>query len=57
MADTTREHILESIIVDLCDGYTAWHDIQERTGVSEERAKEMEKEIGDVFKRYFDRNG
>lgn len=57
MADTTREHILESIIVDLCDGYTAWHDIQERTGVSEERAKEMEKEIDDVFKRYFDRNG
>jgi hypothetical protein len=57
MADTTREHILESIIVDLCDGEREWYEIQERTGVSEERAKEMADAIDDVFKRYFERNG
>ena len=45
MADTTREHILESIIFDLCDGEREWYEIQGRTGVSEERAKEMAKVI------------
>ncbi|MBK8191531.1 MAG: hypothetical protein IPK79_13920 [Vampirovibrionales bacterium] len=53
MADTTREHMLESIIVDLCEAELTWYEIQERTGLSEERAKEMAKVIADVFKRYF----
>ena len=49
MADTTREHMLESIIVDLCEAEPTWYEIQERTGLSEERAKEMAKVIADVF--------
>jgi len=57
MADTTREHELESIIVDLCDGNRHWYEIQQSTGVSEDRAKEMSNVIDDVFKAYFDRNG
>ena len=57
MADTTREHMLESIIVDLCEAELTWYEIQERTGLSEERAKEMAKVIADLFKRYFERNG
>lgn len=56
MADTTREHMLESIIVDLCGSALTWYEIQERTGLSEERAKEMADAIDDVFKRYFERN-
>lgn len=57
MADTTREHILESVIVDLCGSALTWYEIQERTGLSEDRAREMEEVIDDVFERYFERNG
>ncbi len=57
MTDTTREHMLESIIVDLCEAELTWYEIQERTGLSEERAREIEEVIDDVFERYFERNG
>lgn len=57
MADTTREHILESVIVDLCGSALTWYEIQERTGLSEDRAREIEEVIDDVFERYFERNG
>lgn len=39
------------------DGEREWYEIQERTGVSVERANEMAEVIDDVFKRYFERNG
>jgi hypothetical protein len=45
MTDTTREHMLESIIVDLCEAELTWYEIQERTGLSEERAREIEEVI------------
>ena len=57
MTDTTREHMLESIIADLCEAELTWYEIQERTGLSEERAREIEEVIDDVFERYFERNG
>lgn len=57
MADITREHELEAIIVDLTYGNRSWYDIKGLTGVSEERAKEMEQKIDEVFKAYFERNG
>lgn len=57
MPDVTREHELEALIVDLCDGnFRSWWDIHGYTGLSEERCMEMEALIDDVFKRYFERN-
>jgi len=51
-----REHLLEEIIVDLTDGtLRRWYDIQAATGLSEERCKELEKEITNVFKKYRER--
>lgn len=58
MADTTREHELEALIVDLTDGSLRnWYDIQAATGISEERCREIEAEINEVFSAYRARNG
>jgi hypothetical protein len=57
MSDTTREHTLEAIIVDVLDGNREWHEIQYNTGLSEERCREIEKEVGAVFSAYFARHG
>jgi hypothetical protein len=55
MFDITK-HELESLIIDLTDGsLTSWRDIQEHTGLSEERCKEMEVLVQKVFNKYFNR--
>ena len=56
MVDINREHELEAIIVDLCDGEREWYEIQERTGLSDERAKEVAATVDEVFRKYFARN-
>ena len=42
--------------VDVMDGWTRWWDIQERTGVSQERAEEIAEIVQEVFKEYAKRN-
>ena len=37
----------------VCEAELTWYEIQERTGLSEERAREIEEVIDDVFERYF----
>lgn len=44
--------------MDLCEiSNRRWFEIQEATGVSEERAREMAEEIDEVFKACLIRNG
>lgn len=57
MSDYTREHTLEAIIVDLTSGSLMfWHGIKAVTGLSEERCKELEREIDGVYRVYHERN-
>lgn len=56
MSYITREHKLEEIIVDITDGNLRfWSDIQHVTGLNEDRCKELEKEIDEVFSAYLKR--
>jgi hypothetical protein len=43
---------LESALIDILDGSTAWYDIQYNTGLSEDRCKEIEKLFYLVLKQY-----
>ena len=48
-------HTLEDIIVDLMDGRNKWREIQAETGLSEDRCKELEQQIEEVFASVSDR--
>jgi hypothetical protein len=55
--DYTREHTLEAIIVDLTSGpLMSWQGIKSVTGLSEERCKELEREVDEVCRVYYERN-
>jgi hypothetical protein len=43
---------VESAFIDVLDGNEQWHTIQENTGLSEERCKEIESIYHTVFERY-----
>ena len=57
MSDYTREHTLEAIIVDLTSGsLMSWRGIKSVTGLSTERCKELEREVDEVCRVYYERN-
>ena len=56
MADTTYEHQLEGAFIDILDGNSKWWDIVAHTGLSEERAKEIEALFAKALVRYKKRN-
>ena len=56
MTNNTRERILEELIIDLTNDIHSWKDLENRTGLSEERCKEMFEQIKESYTAYNGRN-
>jgi len=55
--DTTYTHRLEACIIDLMSGYRKWYEIEQMTGLSKGRCKEIESLHDVVLENYKKRNG
>lgn len=56
MSDSTYEHEIEAAFVDLMDGNSRWYEIQENTGLSDERYKEIQELFDRALASYKKRN-
>lgn len=56
MTDATYKHELEAALVDVLDGNFRWYEIQENTGLSDERCKEIQELFSTALASYKKRN-